>query len=659
MPAAGADTGRMRHAWGVVFVIACGSGSPSLGDDDARGDAAVANDASIDARPDAAPDACVPTTCEQIGAACGSAGTDGCGTTLSCGACDAPATCSGESTCGIPAAERTCSNGWCWEAPAPIPFRPRGMFAVSATNVWAVGDRGVIAHYDGSGWRNVTAATTQHLNGIWMASPNDGWIVGNGGTLLRWNGSAWNAVGGQSGDLRGVHGTSASNVWIVGTITTARWNGSLWVSGPTPTTLDHVYAAPDGQVFATGGGRVWRHTGVAWIAETPAPQILAPLDLYAITGVGNVAYAVGIERAIFSHDELIYRWDGQMWTEIEQAGDWWFVDAFVDGTAIVGVRVDKLVTLEGTAAYPAPEPDAYLARAAGGGLVVVTDVGEPFHTGAGTWRRGAFGRYDDLRSAARVGDGIWFGGGDGLIEYRGGFVRHAVATTNPIVAIAGMQRDDVWALDSFGAMFHYDGTSWTKSYSPNSADAIHVDATQILIAGAGVYRRSGTTWVNDGAATDVAWRAIATHDGDVFVGGFKTIPDSSPSAQLARRTAGTWTSIPAPATQGICALAVLGPDDIWAVGTNMEGDPVAAVGTVSHWNGQTWTTEKPGAAQLCSIVVKAGEVWTTGAGSAVYRRGVAGAWTAENVAALGSLRALVDTPSGLWAAGDHGAIVRR
>ena len=51
-----------------------------------------------------------------------------------------------------------------------------------------------------------------------------------------------------------------------------------------------------------------------------------------------------------------------------------------------------------------------------------------------------------------------------------------------------------------------------------------------------------------------------------------------------RKSSGTWTSVPAPATQGICALAVLGPDDIWAVGTNMEGDPLAPVGG-SHWNG--------------------------------------------------------------------------
>lgn len=50
---------------------------------------------------DEAPAACVPTTCETIGATCGTVD-DGCGATLSCGTCAEPDVCNAELTCETP-----------------------------------------------------------------------------------------------------------------------------------------------------------------------------------------------------------------------------------------------------------------------------------------------------------------------------------------------------------------------------------------------------------------------------------------------------------------------------------------------------------------------------------------------------------------------------
>ncbi|MGH7191953.1 MAG: hypothetical protein ACREJM_00285, partial [Candidatus Saccharimonadales bacterium] len=63
----------------------------------------------------------------------------------------------------------------------------RGVFMLSATNGWAVGDGGAIWHYDGTSWRptaspNVTSYPFRGagiaLYSVWMVSPVEGWAVG-------------------------------------------------------------------------------------------------------------------------------------------------------------------------------------------------------------------------------------------------------------------------------------------------------------------------------------------------------------------------------------------------------------------------------------------------------------------------------------------------
>jgi hypothetical protein len=58
------------------------------------------------------PQMCTPKTCDEVGVSCGPAA-DGCGGTLNCGTCTAPATCGGGGTpgrCGTPCTPRTCAQ---------------------------------------------------------------------------------------------------------------------------------------------------------------------------------------------------------------------------------------------------------------------------------------------------------------------------------------------------------------------------------------------------------------------------------------------------------------------------------------------------------------------------------------------------------------------
>lgn len=69
-------------------------------------------------------------------------------------------------------------------------------------NIYAVGDNGLIAHFDGSEWQEAEAVTSEDLLSVCINSDNEGWASGRNGTLIHFNGLSWPLVpSGTSNDL--------------------------------------------------------------------------------------------------------------------------------------------------------------------------------------------------------------------------------------------------------------------------------------------------------------------------------------------------------------------------------------------------------------------------------------------------------------------------
>src|SRR5690242_18692608 len=125
-------------------------------------------------------------------------------------------------------------DGSSWKiVPSPNPAglnQPNQLFgvaAVASNNVWAVGQYGVselplIVHWDGARWKPVANSCGGGLRGVAALSATDIWAVGTG-TSCHYDGSSWKAVGiapsGGADILLGVATISASDVWAVGTST--------------------------------------------------------------------------------------------------------------------------------------------------------------------------------------------------------------------------------------------------------------------------------------------------------------------------------------------------------------------------------------------------------------------------------------------------------
>jgi hypothetical protein len=133
--------------------------------------------------------------------------------------------------------------------------------AISPADVWALAEVGknnpaVIEHWNGTQWSIVSLPVSGTLHSLSAVSANDVWAVGNDGLILNWNGTQWSQVAnpaGQGAALEGVDALSANDVWainLLGTVT-EQWNGTQWTAVPPASALPADFRVASGS--GTGG----------------------------------------------------------------------------------------------------------------------------------------------------------------------------------------------------------------------------------------------------------------------------------------------------------------------------------------------------------------------------------------------------------------------
>ena len=165
----------------------------------------------------------------------------------------------------------------------------RSVDAIASNDVWAVGvtypnlfeshPSTLILHWDGASWSVVPSPNVgdSSLRGVAAVSAGDIWAVGfsglsgfNAQTLtLHWDGNSWAIVPSaqESSDevLNSVTVLAPDNVWAVGgtgdgfVTRSQNWNGTAWVPVEVPPPggmLLSVTASPNGTLWAVGTGNV-------------------------------------------------------------------------------------------------------------------------------------------------------------------------------------------------------------------------------------------------------------------------------------------------------------------------------------------------------------------------------------------------------------------
>jgi plastocyanin len=267
-----------------------------------------------------------------------------------------------------------CAMSWN-SAPTPSPGGDnnflRGVVALSANNVWAVGSAQIsryltlIQHWDGSSWTIVPSPNIgpagNYLYAVDAVSAFNIWAVGavlNDGTLrhrtliLHYDGSTWTTVpspnvGIGHNYLHGIEVISATDIWAVGHYVEEggfvgtlilHYDGSTWSVVPSPNPgmsgnyLYGISATGPNDLWAVGATYVpsWRnlqtlalhYDGSSWTAA-PTPNLGQDtanhlLDVESTSP--TEAWAVGFANGTETFDTHILQWNGSTWSTMPTSG---------------------------------------------------------------------------------------------------------------------------------------------------------------------------------------------------------------------------------------------------------------------------------------------------------------------------------------------------
>lgn len=499
---------------------------------------------------------------------------------------------------------------WAWENPAPagdgLVF---ATWSTSPRDAGVVGDRGLLARWDGAAWHRIHTGITGALRAAWARDADDVWIVGDGCTLLRADRKKVTPMtvdGCRGASLRGISGTSGSDVWVVGGGFVAHYDGARWTSPPAPAAgeLLAVHASSEKDVWVTGVDVILRWDGRE-LVSTKLPD--------GVKGYVSSVWASGPKDA-WAAGPAVLRWNGERWAVVDKRTGFGRVWGSGPSSVVVAGGL-RALHYDGGAVREVPIPLHNVAALSGSGP---RDVWAAFASGVARWDGEAW-----REASTNVAQGTFLHGvhgtssadvwavGDGIVLHRD---RDGVWTRAPCgapadkcggVSVFATSQGDAWAVGYQGAALHWDGARW---------DPVATGTTKRLMA----------VWAS---GPDDVW--VVGDDGVVLRGGKGglAVVENLPALRLA----GVWGT---------------GPRDVWIVGS-----------AVFHWDGERYQPVPTASHEKGASAVwgRGGEVWIGGV-EAVGGAGLTSVqrWNGtrfQNVGPAFPTRALHGAGDELWAVG--------
>ncbi|QOJ28390.1 MAG: hypothetical protein HRU80_05670 [Ignavibacteriales bacterium] len=177
-------------------------------------------------------------------------------------------------------------NGSGWEiVPSNLQFYLYGIYGFSANQIWVVGNGnynwGGVAFWNGTSFTEYKfdadkpeyADTIYALNAVWGSAPDDVWAVGQRGTIIHWDGNKWKKVPGIAKNFTffEVTGRSKDEAYTAGKDPdSGEWvlymyDGIKWKTralGYSHLTRAGVWQAKSGELFLLGSSNIMIKNGV-------------------------------------------------------------------------------------------------------------------------------------------------------------------------------------------------------------------------------------------------------------------------------------------------------------------------------------------------------------------------------------------------------------
>lgn len=330
------------------------------------------------------------------------------------------------------ASSQPLSADWQWEQPYPQGGHLYDVFALSDTEVFAVGLAGTIVHYNGDETVEMQSGVTSHLNAIWGAAANNIFAAGAGGVILHFDGTTWSPMdSGTTDNLKTIWGNSGNDIWIGSDLTLSyvlHYDGTGWTRIPldTPRRVYGLWGTSESDVYAACNASLLHWDGEGWSVVLTNTDVnftgiwgSSTTDIYAITT-----------------NNRVYHFNGSEWNyeEVTLFRDIWGKSP----NEIYALSGSELWKFDGNQWSNQTTSSLFNITAISGSA-----TGKIFGAGA----CGAMFFYDD---------GAWV-----LIT--------DLLTTTGLNGIWGSSSNDIFAVGELGVILHYDGTTWSKMVSPTTS----------------------------------------------------------------------------------------------------------------------------------------------------------------------------------------------
>ncbi len=569
------------------------------------------------------------------------------------------------------------SDNWCWQNPMPQGNTLRSVWASSADNVWAVGDAGMVLHWDGNNWTKISCGTENSLNGVWGTSSGEVWAVGRTSTVLRYKDNQCSPMYFDSSeDLNDVWIDENLNlVWIAGS-GLHYWDMDFeeWTHLGGGVLLD-VWGFGD-YVWAVGqNGAIQFYDG----SSTQSQSSTTTNTLYGVWGTGaDDVWSVG-EQGIVLH------WNGSGWSS-DAVGltDLYSISGLDDGEKWASGASGMMIHAPANGAFSRVSTNTSnnlrsVMAISSEDVVAVGEQGIILNkdSGADTFSENpAFvstrKNLNDIWASSE--DDAWAVGGQyktsGVIMHWDGSTWTIDPTSSTLqdsdlTAVWGTASGHVFTIARNGQVLEYDGSQWSEVRSVSQTQYIDNDIFAIsendvwITTDAGAAHFDGSSWqVYDlptfmdnvwGSSSNDVWFAGGGYDSNTQLQPRKIFHwDGSQLLEFTQCDI-QWVS-------EFGGISGTGTGDVWfaAAGSGI-GD-----GVVYHWDGQTCDAGAGPPVEFYNITSifsqSSGHVWLM-AGSLYHWDGQF--WSVEKTGSTYWLTNIFGVGNRLWITGSYGTILKK
>jgi hypothetical protein len=360
-----------------------------------------------------------------------------------------------------------------------------GVWANSDFDMWFVGGMGleeslisIAAHFDGFSVRPIRVSGSGLLYAVWGSGSNDVWAVGLRGTIVHWDGTGWVSVpSGTVESLYAVAGTAPDDVWAASDRVMLHWDGVSWarsdsfVPGPQDrggTGLAAI-SRTDALVATYQGCQRW--DGAAW-NSTPC-GVQGGRGIFAV-GSDDI-WVVGWTGYLGSTTAYRAHWDGASWTTTSAAEKRW---GNIVGTGPSDIWIDGTMHFDGTTWTETSCGPLFSAMSVSnnGALMGVNRLGIEYFSGNDGWLFLARTYVGWVGVGGRDPTNLFAVGAKGaVIRYDGsrwsGQDYPLPREDDNLSAIFGSSPSDIWGSTPRNGWRHFDGRGWRSVDSPQTAFA--------------------------------------------------------------------------------------------------------------------------------------------------------------------------------------------